>query len=78
MNILRRGMDLDTRCPVCWWLNEDGGHCFVKCKFAKKCWRDLNLEQLRLSLIELNSAKHVAIKILSLEKDKKLLVIDFL
>ena len=35
------------------------------------------MEQLRLVLIDLNSAKQVAIKILSLEEDKKLLVIDF-
>ena len=77
MNIFCRGMDIDTRCPVCWRLNEDGGHCFLKCKFVKKCWRALNLEQLRLVLIDLNSAKQVAIKILSLEEDKKLLVIDF-
>jgi len=78
MNILHQGMGIDTRCPVCWRLNEDGGHCFLKCKFVKKCWRALNLEQLRLVLIDLNSAKQVAIKILSLEEDKKLLVIDFL
>jgi hypothetical protein len=25
MNIKRRRMDIDTRCPVCWRLNEDGG-----------------------------------------------------
>ena len=30
MNIMRRGMEIDTRCPVCWRLDEDGGHCFLK------------------------------------------------
>jgi hypothetical protein len=73
MNIFRRGMDIDTRCPVCWRLNEDGGHCFLRCKFVKKCWRALNLEDLRLTLIDLNSAKQVATKILYLEEDKKII-----
>jgi hypothetical protein len=27
-NISRRGMDIDTRCPVCWRLDEDGGTVF--------------------------------------------------
>ncbi|KAF8732917.1 hypothetical protein HU200_015267 [Digitaria exilis] len=27
-------MDIDTRCPVCWRFDEDGGHCFLKCKMA--------------------------------------------
>ena len=27
-----RGMEVDTRCPVCVRLDEDGGHCFLKCK----------------------------------------------
>lgn len=37
MNIARRGVELDTRCPVCGRLDEDGGHCFLKCKMVKKC-----------------------------------------
>ena len=45
-SISRRGMEVDTRCPVCWRLDEDGGHCFFKCKFAKRCWRALNLEEM--------------------------------
>lgn len=46
MNIKRRGMDIDTRCPVCWRLNEDGGHCFLKCKFVVKCWREALLDDI--------------------------------
>jgi hypothetical protein len=71
MNILCRGMYIGTRCPVCWRLYEDNGHCFLKYKFIKKCWRALNLKQLRLSLIDLSSTKPVGIKNLSLEEDKK-------
>jgi hypothetical protein len=73
MNILCRGMDIGTQCLVCWQLYEDSGHCFVKCKFIKKCWRTLNLKQLHLSLIDLISTKPVAIKNLSLEEDKKII-----
>ena len=37
-NISRRGMEIDTRCPVCWRLDEDGEeHCFLKCKYVKEC-----------------------------------------
>ena len=35
-NISRRGMEIDTKCPVCLRLDEDGGHYFLKCKFAKR------------------------------------------
>ena len=56
-NIARRGMEIDTRCPVCGRLDEDGGHCFLKCKYVRECWRALNLEDVRLKLCELPSAK---------------------
>ena len=36
MKIKKLGVDLDTRCPVCHRLNEDGGHTFLKCKKAKE------------------------------------------
>jgi len=58
-----------------WRLNEDGGHYFLKCKFVKEMLEAMNLEELRLSLIELNSTKQVSIKILSLNEDKKVLVV---
>jgi hypothetical protein len=48
-NISRRGMEIDTRCPVCWRLDENGGHCFLKCKYVKQCWRTLNLEEERIA-----------------------------
>ncbi|KAF8762953.1 hypothetical protein HU200_008799 [Digitaria exilis] len=39
MNIKHRGIqDVDTRCPVCRRLDEDGGHCFLKCKIV---WWDV-------------------------------------
>lgn len=48
----RRGMDVDTRCPVCYRFDEDGGHCFLKCKKVKNIWRMAQLEQVRLKLIQ--------------------------
>ncbi|KAM0929138.1 hypothetical protein ACQ4PT_001814 [Festuca glaucescens] len=37
MKIHRIGVDLDTRCPICNRLDEDGGHIFLKCKRVKEC-----------------------------------------
>jgi hypothetical protein len=78
MNIQRWGMDIDTRSPICWRLNEDGGHCFLNYKFVKKYWTAINLEEIRLCLVDLNSAKQVASKILSLDDDRKSLVVSLL
>ena len=50
-NIKRRGMQLDTICPVCRRLDEDGGHYFLNCKFVKRCWRIMCLEQVRCYLL---------------------------
>lgn len=30
---------LDKICPVCHLLNEDDGHCFLKCKMVKAVWQ---------------------------------------
>jgi ribonuclease HI len=51
MKIHRLGIDLDTRCPVCNRLNEDGGHIFLKCKKARSCWSILGLDELRETLL---------------------------
>ena len=50
MNIKQRGIDLDTRCLVCMRFDEDGGHCFLKYKFAGGCWRELRLDAVWTSL----------------------------
>ena len=69
--IHRKGIDIDTRCPVCWRFDEDGGHCFLKCKFVKKCWTAMSVEHIRVHLLELNSAKLVTRYILSLEHETR-------
>ena len=59
-NINIRGMEIDTRCPVCLRLDEDGGHCFLKCKYAKQCWRALGLEEEREMLCKCSSSMQVS------------------
>ena len=80
MNIARRGMEIDTRCPVyvCARLDEDGAHCFLKCKHVKKCWHSLNLERERLQLINLHSAREVIEVILQMNREKRRLIICLL
>lgn len=78
MNIMRRGMEIDTKCPVCWRLDEYGGHCFLKCKVVKKFWSHMNLEDTRIQLLSLNNAEEVVDHILSMNESDKLSVIDLL
>lgn len=52
MNVKRKQVELDTRCPICMRLDEDGGHLFLKCKLVKHLWRELQLEDVRLELLK--------------------------
>jgi len=78
MNIQRRGVQLDTRCPVCHWLDEDGGHCFLKCKLVKRCWSTLSLEPVRQQLLSKQSAWEVVTEILSLKGEIRTKTVLFL
>ena len=49
-NIARKGVKIDTVCPMCNCLDEDCGHLFFKCKRVKQCWRQMNLENIRVML----------------------------
>ena len=64
MKLKRKGINLDTRCPVCYRLDEDGGHCFLKCKHVKAFWREAELEEIRLQLLKCPDAKWFIIHIL--------------
>lgn len=44
-NFARRGMKLDTVCPVCGRQEEDGAHLFFKCKTAKPVWQLMLMER---------------------------------
>ncbi|KAM0853897.1 hypothetical protein ACQ4PT_050759 [Festuca glaucescens] len=78
MNIARRGVELDTRCVVCNKLFEDGVHLFLRCKEAKKCWRALDLEEVRLQLCSCPSPLELLEKMPTLANDVKLKVVALL
>jgi len=79
MNIKRRGIkDIDTRCPMCARLDEEGGYLFLKCRMVKKCWLTLNLEHVRLKLILALSAKDMVKSILAMDEAVQRTVIMFL
>ena len=69
-NLQWRGMKLDTKCPVCDRLDEDGAHLFFKCKMAKQIWRELKLEKESRCLSGLGIAHDVIEHILKSAKDK--------
>jgi len=62
-NVARRGVELDTICPVCRRLDEDCGHIFFKYKFAKICWRLLDMEDIRANLVSCQSGLEVLARI---------------
>ncbi|WVZ72039.1 LOW QUALITY PROTEIN: hypothetical protein U9M48_020558 [Paspalum notatum var. saurae] len=64
-NIARRGVKLETLCPMCQRFDEDSGHLFFKCKGVRRCWLLLNLEEARMELISLNSGLDMIEKIWS-------------
>jgi len=68
-NLQRRGVKLDTICPLCNRLDEDSGHLFFKCKWAKECWRRMNLEQVRLDLEKCQSGKDTIRKIWAMQQN---------
>ncbi|KAM0928524.1 hypothetical protein ACQ4PT_002531 [Festuca glaucescens] len=59
MNIKRRGIELETICPMCQRSDEVGAHTFLNCKVMKACWRTLELEDIRLSLRGCANAREV-------------------
>ena len=74
MNIKSKKISLDTRCPVCFRYDEDGAHCFFKCKEVRKVWRELGLENIRLKLANLLSAMEVVAEILRQREDMCIVV----
>jgi len=67
-NIVRRGIKIDTLCPVCKRFDEDCGHLFFKCKKAKECWQAMNLEHVRAELELCSSGEEIIMKILNLQQ----------
>jgi hypothetical protein len=77
-NFKRRGMEIDTICPMCNRLDEDGGHIFLHCKQVKLLWRMLNLEEEREKLCLCLNAKDMLMDIFQVEEQKRLLIIALL
>jgi hypothetical protein len=72
MKIKKLGVELDTRCPVCQRLDEDGGHTFLKCKKVKECWNFLGLTETRNKLLPCSSAHDMLEMLWSCEDATKL------
>ena len=67
-----QGMEIDTLCPMCGRLNEDGAHLFLKCKFSKSLWREMQLNEEREHLLACDGPKEMISNILKLPEEKKL------
>jgi ribonuclease HI len=74
LNIKRRNIKLDTACPVCKRFDEDGAHCFLKCKRARHCWRELQLESVRGMLLDIQSSEEFVAAILALNSEHVVLL----
>jgi len=77
-NVSRRGVELDTKCPVYQRLDEDCGHLFFKCKYVKRCWSGFGMDDIRTDLAGCQSGKETLAKIWKLEKAQQMKVIVFL
>ena len=69
---------LDTRCVACNMLDEDGGHLFCKCKYVKYLWKELNMEHVRIQLVECSSPKNMLQVIWELDKKECILGVTLL
>jgi hypothetical protein len=65
MGMKRRHIDLETRCPVCIIFDEDGGHCFMKCKGVCQCWREMDMEMIQVKLLEKKNSNEFVKEILN-------------
>lgn len=77
--LVRRGMELDTKCVMCNRLDEDGAHLFFNRKWAVKVWGAMGMEQHRCVLEKKSSASE-AMKyyILALEEREQMVIVTFL
>ena len=74
-NIARRGVKIDTLCPMCSRFDEDCGHLFFKSKNVKHVWRSICLEDIRILLQSKASALEVVESILALNEEIKIKVV---
>ena len=74
LNIKRRGIFLDTKCPVCARFDEDGAHCFLKCKAVRQCWRELGMESFRTQILTAPTAEECIMEVMKLENHARIMV----
>lgn len=73
-----RGIELDTRCPMCYRVDEDGGHLFFKCKYSRAGWRELFMEDKQLLLAVCTSPKEVLQTIWRQSGENQVKIVTFL
>jgi hypothetical protein len=78
MKIHRLGVDLNTRCPLCNRLDEDGGHVFLRCKKAKTCWLILGLGELWERLLPCTSSRDLLLELWKCSEDAQLKAVTFM
>jgi hypothetical protein len=71
-------VEAETICPMCYRLDEDRGHLFLKCKRAEECWRLQNLEEYRRPLLQCGSGKELIQQIWTLPSQVQLKIIVLL
>jgi hypothetical protein len=71
-NLSRRGVEIENTACV---MLEDGSHLFLKCKYVKRIWRELCLEDQRSAMAGKPSAKEVTAYILQLYGNLQLKVV---
>jgi hypothetical protein len=71
-NLSRRGVEIENTACV---MLEDGSHLFLKCKYVKRLWRELCLEDQRSAMAGKPSAKEVTAYILQLYGNLQLKVV---
>ena len=63
---------------MCYRMDEDGGHLFLKCKKVRQVWRALLVEDVRLSLLNTQGPMAMLEQILELPEERKNLVLIML
>ncbi|KAE8785134.1 hypothetical protein D1007_41208 [Hordeum vulgare] len=77
-NLKKRGVPLeDTKCFFYVRADEDGGHLFIKCKFAKVVWRELEIEKERMDLEDIPYVHHALDYIWNLSEVKRMHILTF-
>ncbi|KAE8817565.1 hypothetical protein D1007_04664 [Hordeum vulgare] len=75
-NLVKKGVNVDTICPVCHRFDEDGAHMFLKCKPVKKLWWELQLEEQRAAWAKFDDPRQLVESILQLQEPQLLLAIS--